>query len=184
MYTLSWPNREGCNGSKIVIETQLPAINTAEKACGNSLLIDPDPTHNHGLDGSLRTQQMPNEAIAYDHRAMHLSRKVAKRHGRDSWLMPLRSMIVVTWKCCVTRRTRAVLLFLTMTQSTCTLLTIVFTIFSPIVLWRSSLTSEAVQTQLIVMHTQNSMMYLLSIRKWIGNPCIVMMNIPLSRTKT
>jgi hypothetical protein len=43
---------------------------SAERTCGDSLLID--PTHHHCLVSSLHTQQMPKEASANDHRAMHL----------------------------------------------------------------------------------------------------------------
>ena len=68
--------------------------------------------------------------------------------------------------------------------STCRLLTIVLIIFSPRVRWRSSLTSEAVETQLRVMFQQKSVMYLLSIRLRSGNLRMVMMSIPSSRTKT
>ena len=58
------------------------------------------------LVSSLHTQQMPKEASANDHQAMHLS---CTAEG-NSWLMSLRSTIGVAWKCNVLMRTRAVLL--------------------------------------------------------------------------
>jgi hypothetical protein len=79
-------------------------VRSAERTCGDSLLID--PTHHHCLVSSLHTQQMPKEASANDHQAMHLS---CTAEG-NSWLMSLRSTIGVAWKCNVLMHTRAVLL--------------------------------------------------------------------------